>query len=630
MHHTSGRCLRWLVLTVIGLTFGGLAHAADEADGAKLGSKIVNISFATGGKASTLYDLKDKKAVVLIFLSFECPNSTGYAPTLAQLTKTYGDKGVAFIGLCTADEDAKQADEYKLGFPVYKDEKSAAIEALKAATTPEAFVLDHNFVLRYRGRIDDAYSARLKKNAAVSSHDLANALNEMLAGKAVSKPLTKAVGCPIAVDKNVKKDGKVTYYRDVLPILQNNCQSCHRPGEIGPFSLVTYKQAVRWASDIKEYTKSRQMPPWKITEGIAYHNERKLSEKEITTLAAWADGGTPEGDPKTAPKSKAFADGWMLGKPDLVLEAKEDFVVGPGGRDQFRCFVLPTDLPEDKYIVAYEVRPGNARVVHHTLNFIDTTGQARRLEARAQEREKDKKEGEYDRGPGYSQSMGIGFLPRGAIGGWAPGQLPYQLPDGYGWRLPKGADVVIQVHYHRDGRVEKDRTRIGLYFAKKSEGIKPFKGGIIAGLFLAIPANNDKFQVTGTAQAIEDCTVYSIMPHMHLVGRSIKVTMKPPEGETKTLLEIKDWDYNWQETYFLKQPLKVKAGTTFRVEAIYDNSAKNVNNPNDPPKDVIIGEQSTNEMCFVFIGATSDGRQMLPILPQGLGGRPRGGLRPDR
>ena len=140
----------------------------------------------------------------------------------------------------------------------------------------------------------------------------------------------------------------MTYYRDVLPILQNNCQNCHRPGEVGPFALMTYKQAVNWASDIKDYTKSRQMPPWKIVEGLAFHNERRLSDKDIATLAAWVDNGTPEGDPKDAPKPKEFVAGWQLGKPDLVLQPESDFVVGPGGRDMFRCFVLPTNLTEDK------------------------------------------------------------------------------------------------------------------------------------------------------------------------------------------------------------------------------------------------------------------------------------------
>ena len=417
----------------------------------------------------------------------------------------------------------------------------------------------------------------------------------------------------------------MTYYRDVLPILQNNCQSCHRPGEVGPFSLMTYRQAVNWATDIKDYTQSRQMPPWKITEGIAFTNDRKLADKDIDTLAAWVDDGTPEGDAKDAPQPKKLVEGWMHGKPDLVLEAPADFVVGPGGRDIFRCFVLPTGLTEDKYVVGLEVKPGNPRVVHHTLNFIDTAGRACALEAAAQQKEKDKKEGDFDRGPGYSQSMGIGFLPSGAIGGWAPGQMPNLLPEGYGWRLPKGSDVVIQVHYHRDGRVEKDRMRIGLYFAKKTDGMKPFKGGVIAGMFLAIPANNGNFKVTGTAKATEDCTVYSIMPHMHLIGRSIKVTMKPPDGDTKTLLAIKEWDYNWQETYFLKEPLKVKQGTVFTVEAVYDNSAKNPNNPNNPPRVVTFGEQTTNEMCFIFFGATSNSTQKAPILPDRLGGGLRGG-----
>jgi peroxiredoxin len=623
MHYLPSYLIRSLIVAVL-LVASGPVDAAD-ADGAKLGTKIANVSFKDAdGKTTALYDLTDKKAVVVVFLNFECPNSTGYAPILTEMAKRFSDKGVAFIGICAGEEDAAavaaHAKEFKLGFPVFKDEKSAAVSALKAEITPEAFALDHNLVLRYRGRIDDAFSARLKKNAKINNHDLTNALDQLLAGQPVTTPLTTAVGCPIWTGKEVKKDGKVTYYRDVLPILQNSCQSCHRPGEVAPFSLMTFKHAVNWASDIKDYTQGRQMPPWKIAEGIPFRNERKLSDAEIATLAAWADGGMAEGDPKDAPKKKEFTDAWMLGKPDLILEANEDFVVGPGGHDLFRCYVLPTHLDEEKFIVGFEVKPGNPRVVHHTLNFIDTRGRARQLESTAQAKEKEQKP-EFDRGPGYSQSMGIGFLPSGAIGGWAPGQMANQLPEGYGWPLPKGADVVIQVHYHRDGRLEKDRPRIGLYFAKKPEGIKPFKTGIIPGFFLSIPPNDANFKVTGSAKAKEDCTIYNIMPHMHLIGRSIKITMTPPGGETTTLLAIRDWDYNWQETYFLKEPLRVKQDTHFQLEAIYDNSSKNPNNPNDPPKTVTIGEQTTNEMCFVFFGTTSDSRGLIPpILPDGLGG----------
>jgi hypothetical protein len=607
-----------LLLAALWISTGNRACAADDLSGAKLGTKITNVTLTRpDGKATTLHDFKDRKAIVVVFLNFECPVSNGSLSPLAALARIYGPKGVAFVGVCCGADAAGvagQAKEFQPGLPVYTDEKFAANQAFKAEVTPEAFLLDPNFVLRYRGRIDNSYAARLKKNLAVTSHDLKDALDELLAGKPITVPLTKAIGCPIALDKISKKDGKITYYRDVLPILQNHCQSCHRPGEVGPFALMTYAQAVNWASDIKDYTQSRQMPPWKINAGVSFRNERMLSDRDITTLAAWVDDGAPEGDLRQAPPPKEFAEGWILGEPDLILEAKEDFIIGPGGRDLYRCFVLPTGLTEDRFVAAYQVKPGNPRIVHHTLNFIDTSGRGRQLEAAGQKKEKERKRAEYDVGPGYSQSMGIGFLPSGNIGGWAPGQQPYRLPDGYGWRLPKSSDIVLQVHYHRDGRVEKDRTRIGFYFVKKSSEVKPFKGGVLSGPFLVIPPNESQYKVTGTAKVVEDCTIYSIMPHMHLLGRSIKVTMKPPGGAAQALLLIQDWDYNWQESYFLHEPLHLKGGTVLEVEAIYDNSANNPNNPNRPPRFVIFGEQTTNEMCFVFFGVTSTGARRSPIM----------------
>jgi hypothetical protein len=198
-----------------------------------------------------------------------------------------------------------------------------------------------------------------------------------------------------------------------------------------------------------------------------------------------------------------------------------------------------------------------------------------------------------------------------------------QLPEGYGFYLPKNSDVIVQVHYHRNGRVEKDRIAIGLYFARKTEGMKRFKGGVIAGRFIAIPAGSERFKVTGDVKVVEDCLLHSVMPHMHLIGREIKVTLKEPEGDARTLLNITDWDYNWQETYFLKQPMKLKAGSVLTVDAVYDNSARNPNNPNNPPRLVTFGEQTTNEMCFVFLGATSEGPSRSPFSrPMGLGLRP--------
>ncbi|HXY37335.1 MAG TPA: redoxin domain-containing protein, partial [Planctomycetaceae bacterium] len=223
---------------------------------AKLGQKIGDVNFVdAAGKKLALTDLKGTKATVVVFLSFECPVSTSYSPVLSGMQKRYADRGVTFVGICASEAEtpasvAKRVAEFSLGFPVYCDNQGLAVAAFKAEKTPEAFVLDHNLVLRYRGRVDDAFAARLKRNQQIKSHDLENALDEIIAGKAVSRPITETIGCLIGAEKATKKDGSVTYYRDVLPLLQANCQQCHRPGEIGPFALMNYKQAVNWAEDI--------------------------------------------------------------------------------------------------------------------------------------------------------------------------------------------------------------------------------------------------------------------------------------------------------------------------------------------------------------------------------------------
>jgi peroxiredoxin len=599
------------------------APAEPELNTDKLGKQLESVVF-TGldGQPVPIGSLKDKKAVVVVFLSFECPVSNSYAAPLTELAKHYAERDVALVAVCPTDDGAaqvrKQVAEFKVGFPVYIDPKRTAADAFKATTTPEAFVLDHNFVMRYRGRIDNAWAARLKRNLSVTEHDLTNAIEDLLAGKPVRTPATRPVGCPIGCKADLDKavTSNVTFHKDVQPILQNHCQGCHRAGEVGPFSLTTYKQAVNWADDIKEYTTAHRMPPWKPVEGPEFLGERKLSDAEIKTLTSWVDGGTPQGDPKDAPPPKQFPEGWQLGTPDLVLQPSDDFYIGPSGPDIFRCFVLPTNLPEDKFIIGYEIRPGNPRVVHHTLNYWDATGTARQLEAEARAKAKETDE---DRGPGYSAAMGLGFLPNrdkappgvppiGGFGGWAPGAVYRFLPEECGYYLPKGADIIIQTHYHRDGRPEKDRLQVGLYFAKQPVK-KRWQTIVVEGfpkISFPIPAGKADHVRKGSAWLYTDCTIRSVMPHMHLLGKKIKVTMTSPDGETQTLVRIDDWDYNWQETYWFKEPIQVKAGTRFDVEAVYDNSDKNPNNPNHPPKMVLSGEQTTNEMLFGFIGATND------------------------
>jgi peroxiredoxin/mono/diheme cytochrome c family protein len=603
---------------------------ADEPSRARLGEKVPNLAFRdAAGKEHRLYDLKDQQAIVIVFLSFECPVSNSYAEPLADMVKEYSKHDVTFWGLTVGDETPEQiaraAGEFNLNFPVFQDTRLLAADALQAGFTPEVFVLDGAYNLRYRGRIDDSWSARLKKHTQVSRHDLRQVLGELLSGRPVAAPATQAIGCPIVrQEKALARTGKVTYHRDVAPILQRDCQACHRPGEVGPFSLMTYRQAANWGDDIKEYTQKRLMPPWKPTAGPAFHNQRRLSDADLATLAAWVDGGMPEGDAKDAPPPRQFPKGWQLGTPDLVLTGTEDFELGPTGSDLFRCFVLPTNLKEDVHVVAVEVRPSNPRVVHHVLNFIDTQGQARKLEQAEKERQAKKPktdEGSHsstgrsaDRGPGYTVAMGVGFIPQSGLTGWAPGQMARYLPEGVAFPLPKNADVVMQVHFHRNGRAERDRTQIGLYFAKKPID-KPYKGGIIAGRgtnalfpqFFSIPANKDHFVLKGDSWATGDFTLFSVMPHMHMLGKEVNVTITPPDGPQRPLVTIKEWDYNWQETYLIKEPIQVKAGTHFQVEAVYDNSAKNPRNPYNPPRTVTFGEQTTNEMLFVFLGGYAPG-----------------------
>ncbi|AMV25663.1 Thiol-disulfide oxidoreductase ResA [Gemmata sp. SH-PL17] len=571
-----------------------------------------------GGKWS-LTDQK-AKAIVFAFLSCECPMSNGYVPALADVATKFAEKGVVVVGI-HADPDesvervAKHTKEYKISFPVLRDPTHAATAPLGAKTTPEVVILDEKFVVRYRGRIDDGYSARMKPKATVSRHDLTTALDEILAGKAVSVPETKALGCPIPdpVKKDAAADAPVTFYKDVLPVMQNYCQSCHRPDQVGPFSLVNYKQVAKWADTSLEEMHAKRMPPWKPAPNPLLTGARAIPDEAVKTVEKWIAGGKLEGDPKDAPAAPKFPEGWTLGEPDLVLEAPSETTIAASGKDHFRVVVFPTNLPEDKFVVAMEVKPGNPRVVHHTLQLVDTSGKARALQAKAKPKADD-----ADHGPGYPVSMGWGFFPdrSGMLGGWAPGAIPKKLPDGIGQKLPKGADVCVQFHYHRTGKEEKDRTKIGLYFAKTPVK-QPFRSIPATGVFLSIPAGEKEFKVDSSWKLTEDVTLYRLSPHMHLLGKDIEMTATVPDGKEQTLVRIPAWDYNWQEQYELKEPMKLPKGTVLRVRATYDNSASNPHNPSSPPQTVRFGEQTTNEMCFVFLGVSTESKATRLIAPHG-------------
>lgn len=615
---------------LVALVLAPACVAADARPESVVGTKAPNLSLVTvgDGTPAKLDALRGKAATVVVFISFECPVSNSYVAGLNELARTHAGKGVAVVLVCPTDDTreavAKASAGFKLTVPVLLDPKRELASGLKAVCTPEAFLLDADGTVRYRGRIDDSYSARLKRNPVVTKHDLDAALVAVLDGEQVATAVTKSVGCEIEYAAKVApKAGAVTFYKDVAPILNNHCVVCHRTGEVGPFALTTFAQARRWAGDIKEYTGNKQMPPWPATGGVAMKGERKMTAAEIATLAAWADADAPEGDPKDAPKLPEFgADGWRHGKPDLILTADADFRLGGSGSDLFRVFVVPTKLTEHKWVVGYDVKPGNPRVVHHTLHYFDTTGAARELETK--QRAKDDGKILLDGGPGYTVGMGVGFVPPankpneaprfGSIGGWAPGQLPHFLPPGAGWLLPKGSDFLIQTHYHRNGQFATDRSQVGLYFAKAPVD-QPWQTLIINGLkqWEKIPAGKADYGTGGAIYLHADAVLHNVIPHMHLLGKSVRITMTPPGGKPVVLLDVPSWDYRWQETYWFKEPITAKAGTKLEVRAVFDNSAANPNNPTRPPRDVSYGEETTDEMLFVFFGATSAAAPSKPI-----------------
>jgi hypothetical protein len=419
-----------------------------------------------------------------------------------------------------------------------------------------------------------------------------------------------------------------TYHRDVVPILQKNCQECHRPGQVAPFALLDYAQARKRADDIAAVTEQRTMPPWhaSTTEGGPFRDARVLTDAERKTLADWADAGAPEGDPKDAPRPKEWTSDWLLGPPDLVLKMSESYSLGASGPDEYRVFILPSGLTQGRWIAAADFKPGNMRVVHHILAAYDVTGNARKLDA-------------ADSGPGYATSgggygrlpSGLPFLPTGHLWGWAPGRRPNRSPQGTARALPAGADVLIQVHYHKSGKPETDATTVGLYFAGgpvdkqiRSAVVMPRRSGFFGAPELRIPPGDANHEVRGEMTIRDDSHLLAVFPHMHLLGRDFIMRAIRPDGSRQTLIWIDDWDFNWQNPYEFVTPVALPKGTRVEVVAHFDNSRGNIRNPSKPPIEVRWGEQTTDEMCIGFMQLTRDAEHLGNRSPDQLRPATRG------
>ena len=543
-----------------------------------------------------------RAGTVFVFMSSECPISRQYVPELNRLhAATEALPGqIAFYGVLadstlTRRAAVKFVDEFKIGFPVLFDASGELAELFQPDHVPQAFLVNAANAIVYRGRIDDLYPEIGKRRAAPSSRDLLNAMTALAEKREIAIARTAAVGCPFEANDARDETAKVTYARDIAPILFAHCAECHRPGEVAPFSLLSYQDAAKRAEGLTHVTESRLMPPWRaeIDHGH-FMDERRLSTREIALIKSWAESGITEGNAADLPPAPEFTSGWRLGEPDTVVEVQAPFEVPADGPDIFQHFVIPAQNLKDEMIVGMEFRPGNAAVIHHAIVYLDTSGRARARDEETPE-------------PGWKTSGSIDAGITSMLGVWTPGMTPRFFPENVGIPLDKGADVVLQLHIHPSGKVESDQSKVAFYFAKKPVTKVMSRNPLLTGsLAIEIPPGEKRHKLSSTITLPAGLTINSVFPHMHLIGKEMKITATLPDGGVVPLIWIKDWSFYWQDSYVYNEPVHLPEGTRLDIEAYYDNSAENPFNPQSPPKRVLFGNDTTNEMCFALFQAVAD------------------------
>jgi hypothetical protein len=408
-----------------------------------------------------------------------------------------------------------------------------------------------------------------------------------------------------------------TFSEHIAPIVFDNCATCHRPGEAAPFSLLSYEDVAKRGALIARVTGSRYMPPWHgDTDFGGFVGERRLTDAQIATIAAWVKDGMPRGDAAKMPRMPDFpADGWRLGQPDLVLEMPAGFDVPATGPDVFRNFVIPTRLTDDKWVRAVEYRPSARKVVHHALFAQVAGGSLTALDG-------------ADGRPGFGGMGTVGVNPgqdSGGLGGWAVGATPRFMPEALATRLPKGSDFLLQLHFHPTGKPETEKSLIGIYFADKAPEKRmlglmlPPLFGIGAGIDIAPGQRN--FTISDTLTLPGDVRVYASDAHAHYLARQMIATATLPDGSRRALLSITDWDFNWQDSYIYEEPFTLPKGTRIDVTISYDNSADNPRNPISPPRRALWGEQSFDEMGLIGFRVEPISEADVPALEQLLAAR---------
>jgi Tfp pilus assembly protein PilF/mono/diheme cytochrome c family protein len=397
--------------------------------------------------------------------------------------------------------------------------------------------------------------------------------------------------------------GAITYHQHIEPIVSQNCAVCHHPGESAPFALLNYEDVKKHATQIAKVTQSHFMPPWLPEHGYGdFADERRLSDEQIQLIAQWVKEGAVEGKPTGAPTTQKWNEGWRLGQPDMIAQMPQAYTLPAEGKDVYRNFVVPLSMDTSRWVRAVELHAGNKQVVHHSFIMFDISGSARRSDAQ------DAEIG-Y---PGMDAGEDVG-VPGGQFLSWQPGKQPSLGSEARSWRLPKGADMVLQMHMRPGGKAEPVQSTVGFYFTEKPPEQYPFVL-VLRSTAIDIPPGEKNYVIESSYTLPVDVELTGILPHAHYLGRELAGNATLPDGSQRPLILIKNWDFNWQGDYRYKTPMALPKGTKVSMRFSYDNSSENVRNPSHPPKPVRYGLESTDEMGELWLQLVPKSREEMLAL----------------
>ena len=562
-----------------------------------IGRRVADTTFTDlTGTPRSLAEVADGRITVIALTSTSCPLSRKYLPTLVELVDaTATDVAWVLVNPVAADTVADmRAAAARFGDRVtYVHDAEGRLAATVGATsTTDVVVLATDRAIAYHGAIDDQYGFGYALDAPRRRY-LADALAAIRAGGAPLVAATEAPGCVLERPADPPPTAEVTYHGRISRIVGRHCVECHRDGGVGPFPLDTYDDLVAHAAMVREVVERGVMPPWFAAAPppdaetgrvhTPWANDRALAAAEKADLVAWLAGGRPEGDPREAPPPRSFGDGWQIGTPDAVFEFAEPVPIKATGTMPYQTVIVETHLPEDRWVQAIEVQPGDRNVVHHAL--IHVAGD----DANAGDLEG----GGDRRGDATAEERG------GFWGEYVPGQNTLVYPEGFAKKLPRGARLRFQMHYTPNGTATTDRTRVGVIYAKEPPRHEVRVAGIVNAR-ISIPPGAADHREEASLRLPFDATIMGFLPHMHVRGKACRYELVRGDGSRTTLLDIPRYDFNWQLLYRYAEPLALAAGDTLVFTAWYDNSPANPANP-DPTKTVRWGPQTFDEMHLGYV-----------------------------